>query len=66
MRYILFFLIVLLFAVKAEAQFGKFFKESTLEEQTFVKDGKITVAAYLKTVDPEVKVTGFFRYSLND
>jgi elongation factor Ts len=45
---------------------NKFFKESTLEEQTFVKEGKITVAAYLKTVDPAVKVTGFFRYSLND
>ncbi len=50
----------------ANGKLNKFFKESTLEEQTFVKDGKITVAAYLKTVDPEVKVTGFFRYSLND
>ncbi|MEN6617980.1 MAG: translation elongation factor Ts [Rikenellaceae bacterium] len=50
----------------ANGKLNKFFKESTLEEQTFVKDGKITVAAYLKTIDPEVKVTGFFRYSLND
>jgi elongation factor Ts len=50
----------------AQGKLGKFFKESTLEEQTFVKDGKISVAAYLKNVDPEVKVTGFFRYSLND
>ncbi|MFA6335221.1 MAG: translation elongation factor Ts [Bacteroidales bacterium] len=50
----------------ATGKLNKFFKESTLEEQTFVKEGKITVAAYLKTVDPEVKVTGFFRYSLND
>jgi len=50
----------------AQGKLNKFFKESTLEEQTFVKDGKITVAAYLKTVDPAVKVTGFFRYSLND
>lgn len=50
----------------ANGKLNKFFKESTLEEQTFVKEGKITVAAYLKSVDPEVKVTGFFRYSLND
>ncbi|HCT93267.1 MAG: translation elongation factor Ts [Bacteroidetes bacterium GWE2_39_28] len=50
----------------AQGKLAKFFKESTLEDQTFVKDGKITVAQYLKTVDPEVKVTGFFRFSLND
>ncbi|MDO9679911.1 MAG: translation elongation factor Ts [Bacteroidales bacterium] len=50
----------------AQGKLAKFFKESTLEDQTFVKDGKITVVQYLKTVDPEVKVTGFFRFSLND
>ena len=50
----------------AEGKLQKFFKESTLEEQTFVKDGKISVAAYLKTVDPEVKVVAFYRFSLND
>lgn len=50
----------------AKGKLNKFFKESTLEEQTFVKDGKISVAAYLKTVDPEVKVVAFKRFSLND
>ncbi len=50
----------------AQGKLNKFFKESTLEDQIFVKDGKITVAQYLKSVDPEVKVTGFFRFSLND
>jgi len=50
----------------AKGKLNKFFKESTLEEQTYVKDGKITVAEYLKSIDPEVKVTAFFRYSLND
>ncbi len=50
----------------AQGKLNKFFKESTLEEQTFVKDGKISVAAYLKSIDPEVKVTGFYRFSLND
>jgi elongation factor Ts len=50
----------------AQGKLNKFFKESTLEEQIFVKDGKITVTAYLKSVDPEVKITAFRRFSLND
>ena len=50
----------------AQGKLQKFFKESTLEEQTFVKDGKISVAAYLKAADPEAKVTAFRRFSLND
>ncbi|MDR0668251.1 MAG: translation elongation factor Ts [Prevotellaceae bacterium] len=50
----------------AQGKLNKFFKESTLEDQAFVKDNKISVAAYLKSVDPEVKVTGFRRFSLSD
>lgn len=50
----------------AQGKLNKFFKESTLEEQTFVKDGKISVAAYLKSIDPQVKVVAFKRFSLND
>ena len=50
----------------AMGKLNKFFKEYTLEDQTFVKDGKISVKEYLKTIDPEVKVTGFHRFSLND
>ena len=50
----------------AQGKLAKFFKESTLEAQIFVKDGKLTVAEYLKSVDPEVKVTGFYRFSLSD
>lgn len=50
----------------AQGKLGKFFKENTLEEQTFVKDGKISVADYLKSVDAEAKITGFARFSLND
>lgn len=50
----------------ANGKLNKFFKESTLEEQTFVKDGKISVSAYLKSIDPEVKVVAFRRFSLND
>ncbi len=50
----------------AMGKLNKFFKEQTLEDQTFVKDGKISVADYLKSVDAEVKVTAFYRFSLND
>lgn len=50
----------------AQGKLNKFFRESTLEEQTFVKDGKITVAAYLKSIDPDVKIVAFRRFSLND
>ena len=50
----------------AKGKLAKFFKENTLEEQIFVKDGKISVSEYLKTADPEVKVTAFRRFSLND
>ena len=50
----------------AKGKLNKFFKEQTLEEQTFVKDGKISVAEYLKSVDPQVRVVMFHRFSLND
>ena len=50
----------------AEGKLAKFFKENTLNEQTFIKDGKISVDEYLKSVDKDVKVTGFVRFSLND
>jgi elongation factor Ts len=43
---------------------NKFFKEQTLLAQPFVKDNKLSVAAYLKSVDPDVKVTGFKRVAL--
>jgi elongation factor Ts len=50
----------------AAGKLNKFFKENTLMAQTFVQDGKISVADYLKSVDPEVKVLAYRRYSLND
>ena len=50
-----------------EGKLAKFFKERTLEEQVLaLGDGKQTVAQYLKSVDPEVKVVAFNRYSLSD
>ncbi len=50
----------------AQGKLGKFFKESTLEEQVFVKDGKISVTDYLKSVDKDVKVVAFQRFSLSE
>jgi elongation factor Ts len=45
---------------------AKFFKESTLLNQIFVKDGKISVKEYLQSVDKGLTVTGLIRYGLND
>lgn len=50
----------------AQGKLGKFFKDSTLLEQAFIKDGKQSVSDYLKNVDASVKVLGFRRFSLND
>lgn len=43
----------------AVGKLNKFFKESTLLNQVFVKDGKATVAEYLKSKNPELTATGF-------
>ena len=49
----------------AQGALQKFFQESTLLNQTFVKDGKITVKEYLVQNDKGLTVTSFDRYSLN-
>ncbi len=43
----------------------KFYKESTLLNQFFVKDNSKTIADFLKTIDKDLKVTGFKRVTLN-
>ncbi len=43
----------------AMGKLNKFFKENTLLNQQFVKDGSITVREYLERLDPELSVTGF-------
>ncbi len=48
----------------AEGKLQKFYKESTLMNQDFIKDSKMTVRAYLQGADKELKVTGFKRVSL--
>jgi len=49
----------------AEGKLAKFYKDSTLVNQDFIKDNKQTIGQYLKSVDSELKVTGFIRFTLN-
>lgn len=48
----------------AEGKLKKFYKESTLLHQPFIKDNNKIVSEYLKEQDPELKVSAFKRYSL--
>ena len=49
----------------AEGALQKFYKESTLLQQEFVKDSKLTIDQYLKQQDKELTVTSFKRVTLN-
>jgi len=49
----------------AQGKLGKFFKENTLVNQEFIKDNKITVGQYLKSIDKDLAITFFKRYTLN-
>lgn len=49
----------------AQGKLTKFFKESTLLNQDFVKDNKMTIRQYLQSMNKELTVTEFKRYSLN-
>jgi elongation factor Ts len=48
----------------ADGKLEKFFKEGTLLNQEFTKDNSKTVRQYLQSIDKEITVTGFLRYSL--
>ncbi len=49
----------------AEGKLARFYKDSTLVNQDFIKDNKQTIGQYLKSVDSDLKVTSFKRYTLN-
>jgi elongation factor Ts len=49
----------------ALGRLNKFYKESTLLNQEFIKDSKLSVAQYLKTADKDLTVTDFKRFALN-
>ncbi|MFV0290647.1 MAG: translation elongation factor Ts [Mangrovibacterium sp.] len=44
----------------------KFYKESTLVEQAFIKDNKLSVAQYLSGAQKGLAATGFVRFSLGE
>ncbi|MFZ1686232.1 MAG: translation elongation factor Ts [Flavobacteriales bacterium] len=48
----------------AAGRLNKFFKESTLLAQEFIKDNKLNVEQYLKSQDKDLSATGFKRHSL--
>lgn len=48
----------------AKGKLEKFFKENTLLQQAFIKDGKMSVLQYLQSADKELTVTAFRRYAL--
>lgn len=49
----------------AQGKLAKFFKENTLLNQEFIKDNKMTISQYLQSVNKELTVTDFKRYTLN-
>ncbi len=49
----------------AMGRLNKFYKEATLLNQEFIKDGKLSVAQYLKSVDKDLTAIDFKRVSLS-
>ncbi|MDR0982161.1 MAG: translation elongation factor Ts [Culturomica sp.] len=50
----------------AQGRLNKFFQDSTLLNQAFVKESKQTVKAYIQSVDKDLTVTKFIRFALKD
>lgn len=48
----------------AQGRLNKFFKESTLLAQEFIKDNKMSVEQYVQKADKDLKVVGFKRHAL--
>ena len=49
----------------AQGKIAKFYKESTLLNQEYIKDSKMTVTQYLQSVDKGLTATAFKRYALS-
>lgn len=49
----------------AQGKIAKFYKESTLLNQEYIKDNKMTVTQYLQSVDKGLTATAFKRYALS-
>jgi elongation factor Ts len=48
----------------AKGKLGRFFKDNTLVNQDYIKDSKMSVSEYVKSVDSNITVTGFKRVAL--
>lgn len=48
----------------AKGKLKRFYKDNTLVNQAYIKDGKQSVSDYVKSVDAELSVTGFKRVAL--
>ncbi|RZJ67250.1 MAG: elongation factor Ts [Flavobacterium sp.] len=48
----------------AKGKLGRFFKDNTLVNQDYIKDSKLSVTDYIKSVDSSLTVTGFKRVAL--
>jgi elongation factor Ts len=48
----------------AQGKLNKFYAESTLLNQEYIRDSKLTVTTYLAGIDKDLKVTGFKRIAL--
>lgn len=50
----------------AEGKVKKFLKESTLWNQEFVKNPKVTIGQHVLAADKDAKIVSYIRFSLND
>lgn len=48
----------------AKGKLARFFKDNTLVNQDYIKDSKMSVAQYVKSLDKDLTVTGFRRAAL--
>ncbi len=48
----------------AKGKLARFFKDNTLVNQDYIKDNKLSVAAYVKSLDKDLVITGFKRAAL--
>lgn len=49
----------------ALGKLNKFYKDFTLLNQEYIKDGKLTIRQYLEHADKDLKVTALKRFSLS-
>ena len=49
----------------AAGKLNKFYKDSTLLNQEYIKDSKLNVRQYLQSINKELTVTGFKRFALS-